>query len=129
VIESRLFTIEQTPPSKNSNLVRSHWKDRHQAKQGWERLLAERLDELDLPRPIPSRGPVRVFVTLRFASSRGQESENYRGLLSEALGDALRRGRWLPDDKDEHWRLSLAILPDRGPAATTVRLMWAERPA
>lgn len=54
--------------------------------------ITERLEALDLPRPIPTPDgePLRVFITYRFARRCGQESANYDDTFGHALRDALR---------------------------------------
>lgn len=111
-----------------------------------------------LPRPIPSVGadgvskaPVWAHARMRFAKPAHRDVENFRVLVSKALGDALtgpkwkgrgadRRpahniliyrgaayeGRWLTDDTHRDWLLTMDFDEHLGPALLTVRLVWDE---
>jgi hypothetical protein len=118
--------LDVVPPSINTNAVRSHWRGFHRAKKAWqddfERLLmAARID-----RPIAHVGVVYANVILRFPTRHRRDSENFRPVLSKALGDALVNGGWIADDTDQHWRLQVSIDPATGPRRTSVYLTWVE---
>lgn len=118
------FWLPQTPPSMNTNKIRSDWRGFHNVKKAWQRMIEVELMGLALPRPIPRVGPLRADVVLTFPTKHRRDSENFRPVLSKALGDALVNGGWLADDTDEHWRLTLINDRDRGKATTYVRLRW-----
>lgn len=121
-----LLHIPRTPPSMNTNKIRSHWRGFHTAKKEWQRELEQLFMAVGVPRPIRSEGPVEASVTLRFPMRRRRDSENFRPLLSKALGDALVNGGWLTDDTDQDWWLRLSISQEIGSPQTTVELLWDE---
>jgi hypothetical protein len=140
-VPSAEFTIPHVPPSMNRADVRSHWKGFHNEKRAWQGRFVKALDELDLPRPLPAVGPVRIDVTLTFETCRDRDGENYRPVLSKALGDALTGPMrdpdraaiidgaryicgWLRNDTDRDWQLTLQLDDQPGVEATTVRLTW-----
>lgn len=121
------LTILDTPPSINTNKVRSHWRGFHKAKREWQDAIEKMLMVSSVPRPIPSSGPVQATVLLHFPTKRRRDSENFRPVLSKALGDALVNGGWLVDDTDEDWQLKVAV--SRYPVApgrTDLTLEWSE---
>ncbi len=66
---------------------------------------------------------VRVDVRLTFPTKRRRDAENYRVLLSKALGDVLVERQVIPDDHAGHFKFGeLYISPERGPARTEVLL-------
>lgn len=118
------ITIATVPPSINTNAVRSHWRGFHSAKKKWQADLEQLLMAAALPRPLLSDGPVLADVVLTFPDKRRRDSENFRPVLSKALGDALVNGGWLADDTDQDWRLQVVIAPERGPHNTSISLRW-----
>lgn len=124
-MSAAVFTVPLVPPSINTNAVRSHWRGFHTHKKRWQSTLELELMALGLPRPIPCDGPLTVEAVLFFPTRHRRDSENFRPVLSKALGDALVNGGWLADDTDTDWRLSVRIDGERKPAATVVRLAWA----
>lgn len=120
------LSLNETPPSMNTNKVRSNWRGFHTEKKRWQEDLGRLLMAMCLPKPIPSRGPVSVLVTLRFPTRRRRDSENFRPVLSKALGDAMVQGGFLLDDTDQDWRLRVVIGEETGPPRTTVTVSWVE---
>jgi Holliday junction resolvase RusA-like endonuclease len=120
------LALPRVPPSINTNAVRSHWRGFHSAKKKWQADLEVLLLAARLPRPIPASGPVLVDVVLRFPDRRRRDSENFRPVLSKALGDALVNGGWLHDDTDEDWRLQVVRDLEPGPARTLITVRWEE---
>jgi hypothetical protein len=129
------FVIKGTPPSNNENEVRSHWKGRHALKKSWERAIVKELHRLNLPRPIPD--VLYVDTEITFPEARRRDVENYREVLSKALGDALSckdvivdgaryPGGWIRDDTDKQWKLALRLNDEPGPACTVFRLTWRQ---
>lgn len=121
-------TIEvlDVPPSMNTDKVRG-WRSFARLKKLWQAQLEQLLMAEGLPRPIPACGPLQVDVVLRFKDRRRRDSENYRVLLSKALGDALVNGGWLTDDTDDDWRLQVRIdRQDTGPLRTFIELLWRD---
>jgi len=117
-----LLWLDDVPPSINTNNVRSHWRGFHTAKKRWQADLERVLLVSALPRPIP--GLLEARVTLRFPVKRRRDSENFRPVLSKALGDALVNGGWLTDDTDQDWLLIVRTDPEVGPRRTTIELSW-----
>lgn len=118
--------VSTTPPSINTNAVRSHWRGFHTAKKTWQAQFETLLMQARVPRPIPAKGPVAAVATLTFPMRRRRDGENFRPVLSKALGDALVNGGWLDDDTDQHWWLRLTINPELGPQGTVVELSWQD---
>lgn len=124
VTQEIVVTLPAVPPSINTNAVRSHWRGWHTAKKQWQADLERLFMAAALPRPLDAVGPVMADVTLRFPDKRRRDSENFRPVLSKALGDALVNGGWLADDTDQDWRLQVVIAPERGPHETCIALAW-----
>ena len=116
--------LTDVPPSINTNQVRSNWRGFHTAKKKWQQSIEWLLVAECVPCPIPADGPVEVHATLRFPDRRRRDSENFRPVLSKALGDALVNGGWLPDDTDKEWWLRVSIDPEKGPRRTLIELSW-----
>lgn len=139
MIEMREFTIAQTPPSSNDPCFKNKAGTMRVGRE-WSELITAALESLDLPRPIPCAGPLRVVVTLRFRVRRNQECENYRGFFVKRFNDCMMGGHpnyhdgetrasrpvgWIADDKDDQIQImSFDINRDRGEPGTTVRLLW-----
>lgn len=126
-IHTRTFDVYGVPPSMNRHVGRASrhaftklkrtWQDTF----GWALLAALPGDQ----RPLPSISPVGVAVELRFTKHRRRDVENFRVLLSKALGDALVQGRWLADDTQEDWELKVLLAPDTYPQpSTVVAIAW-----
>jgi hypothetical protein len=118
------FEVPNVVPSMNTDQVRG-WRSFARLKKLWQAELEQMLLSLGLPRPLPAAGPLYVDAVLRFKDRRRRDSENYRVLLSKALGDALVNGGWIPDDTDDDWRLQVRI--DRnevGEPRTLIQLRW-----
>lgn len=116
--------LNDVPPSMNTNTVRSHWRGFHTEKKRWQNSIEFLLVAESVPRPIPAIGPVGAHAILRFPDRRRRDSENFRPVLSKALGDALVNGGWLPDDTDAYWWLRVTIDPETGPRRTLIELSW-----
>lgn len=130
------FKLPEPFPSKNSPLARTSWKTIAERKAHWQERVLRQLDALELPKPIPMRGPLIVYCTMRFKTRRDQETPNYR-LSEEVILDALIGGHpnysrgqrrtevgWIADDKDHLVEFNLDILRDKGEVGTAVRLVW-----
>jgi hypothetical protein len=139
------FTIDDAPPTMNTNELRSHWKDAHAVKTEWQGRFARALDALDLDRPIRSVDgagelePVFAHVLVTTPGGKRADSPNL-WLAVKSLGDALT-GRpdpdraidydhrtytagWLDEDNDRHLLTWLEVLGGR--RRTEVRLTWDE---
>lgn len=131
------FFLDDTTPSKNSPLVRTSWKSKAEQKAHWQERIITELERLEMPRPIPKRGPLIVYCTERFKARRDQELQNYQPFAAEVILDALigghpnysrgetrRHDGWLHDDTDDQVEFNFDILRDRGRVGTGVRLVW-----
>lgn len=65
-------------------------------KKTWQPLLCSLFEQADLPRPL-----ARVLVEgeVTFPDRIKRDQGNFRGPLEKVVGDALKEGGWLPDDK------------------------------
>lgn len=80
-------------------------------KKTWQGLLAELLEDSDLPRGL---GRVTVEGLVTFPTAGRRDQGNHRVLLEKALGDALTDGGWLEDDdwtRYEFGQLSMRVEP------------------
>lgn len=84
-----------TPPSMN--VLGSGNQFLYQAiKKSWQPLLIGLLEESELPRPLSA---VLVEGEVTFPDRTKRDQGNFRGPLEKVLGDALKEGGWLGDDK------------------------------
>lgn len=72
-------------------------------KTSWEKVLREVLEESDLPKGLAS---VMIEGEVSYATNRQRDSDNGSALLKKFLGDALRRGEWLPEDVWSRYSMS-----------------------
>ena len=114
--------LANVPPSINRNTLSRDWRASRRHKRAWQADLERILMSAGLDRPILTVGPLLVQVTLHFRDRRRRDSENYRVLLSKALGDALVNGRWMVDDTDAHWRLDVTVGDVRPAPATSIAI-------
>lgn len=160
--EQRQFTIRLRAGSINEAALRDSRKGLHgTAKIELQGALMRELDRFKylLPKPIPSvghdgqRAPVWAHVRLRFPTHARRDVENFRVLISKALGDALtgpkwqgqgktmrpanRRltvggriyvGGWLEEDTHRDWLLTLDFDEETGTPSIQVTLVW-DQPA
>lgn len=107
------------PPSLNRVGARSDWRTFRRHKKSWEQdvwilLRAERGFA-------PMKPPVFVTATLRFPTRRRRDEDNYRSLLSKAVGDALQLGGYIPDDDPQNYRFIALDFEERpGPHRTVL---------
>lgn len=120
------ITYAASPPSFNVMGTRgSHWAVTR-AKKEWQGAIEGLLMAASLP-----RGLVRInaYARLRFPKRRGRDINNFVVILDKALGDALKNGRWIPDDTPEYYTFAgLSFEPDLGPNRTTIVLEYERRP-
>jgi len=127
------ITLPQLPPSLNRIGARGNPRMFHRHKKGWQQLLEGELMYGTLEDAIPARIE-RVTVTgrLEFRLHRRRDEDNWRPLLSKAMGDALvgdpkvwPDGHWLPDDTPEHYRFErLDIVSGCDEERTILDLHW-----
>src|SRR3990167_7252857 len=110
-----------TPPSLNRVGSRgSHWEF-HRAKKQWEHDLWILILEACRPRARCKR--IQASAVLTFPKRRPRDEDNFRPLLSKALGDACRHAKLIPDDTPEHFVFAeLRFDLDPGPKRTTITL-------
>jgi Holliday junction resolvase RusA-like endonuclease len=124
-----VLTYDDTPPSINSpkSGYKGHWSQGHDTKSRWEGIFAMLLLKEKVPRDV---GRVTVRAELRFPTNQKRDPDNFRVVLSKALGDALQKVGVLKDDSEEFYDLtSLRINPEgeKGPARTLVEITWPEK--
>jgi hypothetical protein len=84
-----------TPPSMN--VLGSGNQFLYQAiKKSWQPLFTELFEVADLPRPL---GYALVEAEVTFPDRTKRDQGNFRGPLEKVVGDALKEGGWLVDDK------------------------------
>lgn len=112
--------IAMTPPSFNrAGMSGSRWK-LVRAVKDWRELFGALMMEARVPRECKL---VVATATLTFPSRRRRDAENFRVVLSKALGDALQDYGAIPDDTAEFYRLADVVLEVRpGMSNTSVRL-------
>lgn len=64
-------------------------------KKAWQVAFTEALEASSLPRPVEA---LSVEAQVGFPTRAGRDEGNHRWMVEKALGDALTRGGWLPDD-------------------------------
>lgn len=125
------FTYAATPPSFNEVGTRGTRWAVTRAKKEWQGALEGLLMAHGPPRGAPgSSSLVRVNASarLRFPKRRGRDINNFVVILDKALGDALKNGRWIEDDRPEFYTFGgLSFDPDLGPNRTTIVLEYERR--
>jgi hypothetical protein len=113
------FEIPRTPPSMNSNEVRSHWTGFHAHKKSWQAEIEQMLMVMGI-----SRGGQRAIAgaVMRFPRPHARrDSGNFSSVVEKALGDALVNGRWIPDDDAERYAfIGVEFDGEAGPKRTTL---------
>jgi hypothetical protein len=84
-----------SPPSMN--VLGSGNQFLYQAiKKWWQPLFTEMFEQADLPRPLAG---VLVEGEITFPDRGRRDQGNWRGPLEKIVGDALKEGGWLADDR------------------------------
>jgi hypothetical protein len=83
------------PPSLNEGGSGMNRRAYQALKGAWEDALEGELVKSGLPRGLES---VRVQVMIGFSEYIGRDEDNFKWMLSKALGDTLTRGGWLEED-------------------------------
>lgn len=119
--------VGATPPSFNrAGMTGSRWKLIGAVKE-WRGTLGALMMEARVPRGCSL---VVATATLTFPSRRRRDAENFRVVLSKALGDALQDYGAIPDDTAEFYRLADVVLEvDPGVSRTTIVLECLGAPA
>jgi hypothetical protein len=130
-----VLTILRTPPSMNTNQIRSHWRGFQREKKSWQGEIAWLLLEAKLPRR-NRRAIAGAFLRFpRAPVARAvRDPSNYQSLLNKALGDALvispqmpAHLRFIPDDDGPHYYFSgVEFEPELGPARTRIYLYTSQ---
>jgi hypothetical protein len=123
----RLDIPGKTPPSLNKVGGLSHWRTWNKHKREWQDMIGILLlSEVNPKRPLGT--PVIMDAMLWFPVRRRRDEGNYRSLLEKAAGDALVKGRWIPDDTPECFRFG-SITFVKGHKATVLLLRegWSVR--
>lgn len=113
--------IGATPPSFNVvGMSGSRWK-MDKIVKAWRVDLGWAMRAAGVPR---DRSLVVATATITFPSKRRRDAENFRVILSKALGDALQDVGVIPDDTAEFYRLADVVLRvESGVARTNVVLL------
>lgn len=113
---------DDTPPSFNAvGFTGNRWALTKAVKE-WKELLGSLL-LLEFQNGLP-RGCNRVSarVDLEFPSRRRRDAENYRVIISKALGDALTTVGVIPDDTAEFFELAAVGIEAGDRSRTTIHL-------
>lgn len=125
----------ETPPSMNAK--DGGYKPAHNAnrkvsyaiqsapKKKWQTRILEPL--LLVHRARMPRAPVagvEAHVVLTFAKPANRDVENYRPLLSKALGDAMQAVGLIANDSAAHWKLVSLDLERGDRDETVIRITW-----
>lgn len=112
--------VGDTPPSFNvAGMSGSRWKLARIVKE-WRETLGMAMIAASVPRDCKL---VIATATLTFPAKRRRDAENFRVVLSKALGDALQDYGVIPDDTHEFYRLADVLLEVQpGVSKTTIRL-------
>lgn len=112
------LVIPRTPPTMNSNQIRSHWRGFHTEKKSWQ----EEIGQLLMLARLPRNGErAMAGARMRFPDVGRRDSGNFKGVVEKALGDALVAGRWIPDDDDKRFVFAgVEFESDRGANQTTI---------
>jgi hypothetical protein len=112
------FEIPRTPPSMNTNAIRSHWRGFHREKKAWEDEIGFMLMAALLPR-LGERAI--AGCKMRFPRRGRRDSGNFKGVVEKALGDALVAGGWIPDDDAARYVfVGVEFEDETGPNRTTI---------
>lgn len=118
---SAVLSIPGTPPSYNTT-AHAHWSKVRRVKQQWQQFCAIALMEQAVPRGLEV---VSATAELRFKQRRRRDEDNFKVVISKALGDALVEGRWLSDDTAGHYVFGAVQLVAPSPEPLTlVRLEY-----
>lgn len=112
--------VAATPPSFNvAGMSGNRWQLNKIVRE-WRTSLGFAMMEAGLPRDC---NLVIATATITFPSRRRRDAENFRVVLSKALGDALQDYGAIPDDTAEFYRLAdVRLEVEAGVARTTVHL-------
>lgn len=125
-LERFIVSYPDVVPSMNSpksGYKGSHWSTGHKLKQEWEGILHALLVQSRMPRNVYEY--MEVSAVLTFPRALRRDADNYRMMLSKALGDVLK-GRWIPDDTPEYFRFT-ELTFDKGPRKKTTLTIDARR--
>lgn len=124
--ETHLWAAD-TPPSFNKvGFTGSRWT-LTKAVDDWKELLFALLLASDMPKGCEF---VYAHATLTFPRRNGRDEENYRVILSKALGDVLAPNdrqaphRWLPNDTADFFAFGVELNEGGGPNRTDIVLRW-----
>lgn len=122
---TQTLIYNDTPPSMNdkkSGYGGGHWSRRSGTQKLWQGIFGTLLMATRVPRGITA---VRVTANLRFPRAARRDEGNFRMVIEKALGDALTKGGWIPDDEPEHYSFErVEFNPERGPKQTVVVLSY-----
>lgn len=112
--------VGATPPSFNvAGMSGNRWKLAKIVKE-WRETLGMAMIAAGVPRNCKR---VIATATLTFPAKRRRDAENFRVVLSKALGDALQDRGVIPDDTAEFYRLADVVLEVQpGTSRTSIRL-------
>ena len=115
----REIWVGATPPSFNrAGMSGNRWALAKIVKQ-WRLDLGMAMLAAAVPR---NCNRVVAVAVITFPSRRRRDEENFRVVLSKALGDALQDYGAIPDDTAEYFHLDLELIVEPGVSRTSVRL-------
>ena len=113
------LTYDDTVPSMNRMSRNSHW-EYTKAKKRWTTIFTGLLRPASWP--FEFDGKVTATAELTFPTRHRRDLDNY-WLTGKALGDALVKNGFIPDDTPEFYEMkTLRFNPIRGRSRTTVTL-------
>lgn len=125
------LTHTQAPPSSNTNTGvggRGDPRAIARRKGEWEGTFAMLLMVAKVPRNLTR---VRAFPRLKFRTKTVRDADNFYFPISKPLGDALKKGGWLPDDGPEFFqceRVEIVVgatdLPKHMKSSMSIRLEY-----
>lgn len=121
--DDHLLWVDETPPSFNAvGYTGNRWKLTKAVKE-WKETLGTLLMVEKVPHGVYRHVSARVVLTFPRQVGRGRDAENYRVIISKALGDALEAARVIPNDTNEFFGLeSVDIVIEKGVQKTQIFL-------
>lgn len=110
------LSIPGTPPSYNVT-AHAHWWKVRCHKQQWQQFCGIALMEQAVPRGLEV---VSASAELHFKQRRRRDEDNFKVVISKALGDALVEGGWLDDDTADRFSFGAVQLVAPSPEPLTL---------
>lgn len=126
-----ILRLDRTPPSMNTNQLRSSWQGYHREKRSWQEEIGLLLMAARVERGTYRRAVAGAFLRFPRRAAR-RDTPNYGGLVTKALGDALvvsdsapAHHRYIPDDDADHYVFGgIEFEQELGPARTSIHIFF-----